>query len=180
MSTRPPSTSSRQRRSARVGIAAVVAAAATAVAALLGASPATAAPGCTGSVTSLRDVCSQRQLDALFLSRPAGPIPYGVTNGQVRPLGGPNPVATFALTPLWQGKHFYPGWLTNRVLGIEAFPADVYYGRSVLDGRPVIRIDYRRSGFSAGHDEIRMLANGVYLGFGYLNNVRQVDFWLWR
>ncbi|MFT4127474.1 MAG: hypothetical protein QM662_14745 [Gordonia sp. (in: high G+C Gram-positive bacteria)] len=162
--------------------------------ATLGSGPAVAAPACPNphqrtvaaepvsrTVTALRQTCTQAQFDALFRRLPAGALPKNVVmNGQVRPIGAPNPAATAAASSIWAGKHFYNGWLTNRVLGGESISAAVRYGRSVIDGKPVVRIDYARSGAPFGHDELRALPNGVYLGYGFLDNTRQVDFWVWR
>ncbi|GEE01711.1 hypothetical protein nbrc107696_21570 [Gordonia spumicola] len=141
---------------------------------------AAAAPGCSGSVSALRTTCSQASIDRLFRTTDAGPIPMGVYRGQARPMGGPNTGASSAIGSVWAGKHFYRGWLTNRVFGGEALPANVYYGRSAIDGRRVIRIDYARSGLGGLHDEIRRLGNGVYLGYGFDGPRRIVTFWVWR
>ena len=159
---------------------------------LLAAVPATAqaAPRCPVDVTSsssktataaaLRDSCSQAGFDRLFRLTEAGTMPLGVYRGQTRPIGGPNDAASSAASAIWAGKHFYRGSLTNRVFGGEALPANVYYGRSTIDGRRVIRIDYARSGLGFAHDELRRLPNGVYLGYGFLGGDRQVSFWVWR
>lgn len=152
--------------------------------------PADAAPRCPSAVTAqtprsatvaaLRDTCSQGQFDRLFRSAEAGRLPLGVMNGQARPVGPPNTAASNAIAAVWGGKTFHRGWLNNRALGGEIVPADVFYARSSVDGRRAIRIDYRRSGLPAAHDEIRRLPNGVYLGYGFLNGGRAVDFWLWK
>lgn len=152
--------------------------------------PASAAPRCPAAVTAstsvastvsaLRNSCSQAGIDRLFRTAPAGAMPLGVYRGQARPMGGPNNGASSAVSTVWAGKHFYRGWLTNRVFGGEALPASTYYGRSALDGRPVVRIDYARSGLGFAHDELRRLPNGVYLGYGFIGASRQVSFWVWR
>ncbi|WP_240193943.1 hypothetical protein [Gordonia sp. PDNC005] len=136
-----------------------------------------AATSKAATVSALRNTCSQAGVDRLFRAAQAGALPVGVYNGQARPIGGPNNGASSAIGGVWAGKHFYRGWLTNRVLGGEALPANVYYGRSAVDGKRVIRIDYARSGL---HDEIRRLGNGVYLGYGFDGPRRIITFWVWR
>jgi len=142
---------------------------------------AAAAAGCDASVAALENVCTASQFDLLFAYSHDVTIPVdAVYNGMVRPLSGPNPVATAAAGALWQGKHFYRGWLNNRLDGLEALPADVFVAPSAIDGRPVLRVDYRRAGIPAGHDELRRLPNGVYVGYGFLNNAPGLQFWIWR
>ena len=144
--------------------------------------PATVSPTASKAATAaaLRDSCSQAGIDRLFRTAEAGALPVGVYRGQTRPIGGPNNAASSAAGAIWSGKHFYRGWLTNRVLGGEALPANVYYGRSSLDGKRVVRIDYARSGLGFAHDELRRLPNGVYVGYGFVGGGRQVSFWVWR
>ena len=171
-----------------ISIALGVAAAAAVTVSATGA--AQAAPACPNPASriatsaflqALRDSCSQAQFDAMFASAPAGAVPVNlVMNGQLRPMGAPNPAASAAAGALWQGKHFYNGWLNNRVLGGEALFAGARLGRSVIDGKPVVRVDYARSGLGFAHDELRRLPNGIYLGYGFLNDTPQVNFWVWR
>lgn len=163
----------------------LVVTAAAAGALVLGAPAAQAAP-CgpdmdpPATVNALKYGCNQVQFDALFANATAGPVPQNVVmNGGVRPVGGANPDASNVAAALWQGKHFYNGWLNNRVLGGESVAADVYYGLSARDGKPVVRIDYARAGIPFAHDELRRLPNGVYLGYGYLGNDAYVDFWVY-
>ncbi|WP_341268288.1 hypothetical protein [Gordonia malaquae] len=174
----------------RKSLSMVAAGCAAALALVAAPAPADAAPRCPSTVTAatskaatvsaLRNTCSQAGVDHLFRTAQAGALPVGVYNGQARPIGGPNSGASSAIGGVWAGKHFYRGWLTNRVLGGEALPANVYYGRSALDGKRVIRIDYARSGLGGLHDEIRRLGNGVYLGYGFDGPRRIVTFWVWR
>lgn len=157
---------------------------------VVGAAPVAAAPACPANVNTrlapgatamaLRDSCSQAQFDRLFRTAEAGPIPLGVMRGQTRLVGPPNDAASSAASAIWAGKTLHRGWLTNRAFGGEILPADVFYARSVIDGRRVIRIDYRRSGMPFAHDELRRLPNGVYLGYGFVGGSKSVDFWLWR
>ncbi|GAB08494.1 hypothetical protein GOARA_012_00440 [Gordonia araii NBRC 100433] len=169
---------------------AAIAAAAFALVSVPLVSPATAAVPCPSassratvgaSVTALRETCSQAQFDRLFATLRIGPLPRNVAlHGQARPLGPPNPAATSAMGLVFTGKNFHRGWLINPFAGTEVLPANVFVARSIRDGRAVMRIDYSRSGLGFGHDELRMLPNGVWLGHAYLNNVRQVNFWMWR
>ncbi|HEY9311082.1 hypothetical protein [Williamsia sp.] len=163
----------------------MVVAAAAAGALVIGAPAAQAAP-CgpdmdrAGTASAFKFGCTQGQFDSLFRNAVAGPIPRNVVmNGGVRPIGDVDPGATDAVAALWQGKHFYNGWLNNRVLGGETVSANVFYGLSARDGKPVVRIDYARAGVPFAHDELRQLPNGVYLGYGYLNNSAFVDFWVY-
>jgi hypothetical protein len=169
----------------RTTLTSMVVTAAAAGALVIGAPAAQAAPcgpdmNRAGTVSALKFGCTQGQFDSLFRNAPAGPIPWNVVmNGGVRPVGDANPGATDAVAGLWQGKHFYNGWLNNRVLGGENVSASVFYALSARDGKPVVRVDYARSGIPFAHDELRQLPNGVYVGYGYLNNTAYVDFWVY-
>ncbi|MFT4088951.1 MAG: hypothetical protein QM658_17700, partial [Gordonia sp. (in: high G+C Gram-positive bacteria)] len=134
----------------------------------------------TATAQALRDTCTQVQFDHLFRTAHAGPMPLGAMHGHVRPVGPPNDAASAAASSIWIGKTFHRGWLTNRAFGGEILPADVFYAPSTVDGKTVIRIDYRRSGVPVGHDELRRLSNGLYLGYGFLNDGKAVDFWVWK
>ncbi|MCF8587365.1 hypothetical protein [Gordonia liuliyuniae] len=140
----------------------------------------TASTSKAATVSALRNSCSQAGIDRLFRTADAGAIPKGVYHGQTRPIGGPNDAASDAASAIWSGKHFYNGWLNNRVLGGEALSANVYYGPSTVDGKRVVRIDYARSGLGFAHDELRRLPNGVYVGYGFLGADKGVSFWVWK
>ncbi|GAB93893.1 hypothetical protein [Gordonia rhizosphera] len=187
MTLTSPTVSTRLRR----GLSAVLVAGAAAGMSVAGVGAARAAPVCptnlnapvavSETVAALGETCTQAQFDSLFGRLPAGPLPTNVVmNGQTRPVGAPNPTAMAAAAAVWSGKHFYDGWLNNRVLGGEGVAANVRYGLSAIDRKPVVWIDYSRSGLPFAHDELRRMPNGVYLGYGFLNNVPQVDFWVWR
>ncbi|MFW0788187.1 hypothetical protein [Gordonia sp. CPCC 205333] len=168
----------------------IVVAAAALLGALVVPASAMAAPRCptpdtrmsvASSVVALRDSCSQGQFDALFARLKVAPLPKNVPlRGMARPIGPSNAGATAAMHSIWSGKNFHRGWLTNQLFGGDLLPASVFYARSILDGRAVMRIDYARSGLGFGHDEMRRLPNGVWIGYGFLNNARQVNFWMWR
>lgn len=177
------------RSNHRTLLASALAAVTLGAGALVGVAPAQAAPRCptadttmsrSATAAALRDSCTQAQFDRLFRTADAGAVPLGVMKGQTRPVGPPNDAASAAASAVWAGKVFHRGWLTNRAFGGQIIPADVYYAPSAVDGRRVIRIDYRRSGLPFAHDELRRLPNGVYLGYGFLGGNKAVDFWVWR
>lgn len=176
-------------RTARTLLVGALAAITVGAGTLVGVAPADAAPSCPMNVSgiapgttakALRNSCSQGQFDRLFRSAEAGAVPRGPMRGQTRPVGPPNDALSAAASSIWAGKTFHRGWLLNRAFGGEILPADVYYAPSVVDGKRVIRIDYRRSGLPFAHDELRRLPNGVYLGYGFLGAGKSVDFWVWR
>ncbi|WP_043646804.1 hypothetical protein [Nocardia thailandica] len=121
------------------------------------------------TIDSLRFRCSAGQLGQVFSGAGRGAVPNGVTNGWVaRPpeLVGPAPA-------LWIGKVFRTGpgggTLTNRVTGagVEAFPANVYAGPSILDGGDTWVLDYAPSPTPQVYDEIREVTPGVWLGYSW-------------
>jgi hypothetical protein len=85
---------------------------------------------------------SQKQLDDLFSSVPAGNIPKGEAKGTAIVAAGTpfSPlIAKFINTFAWQGKVFdaTKGVLRNRILplGFDAIIAKVYKDKSWLDGK---------------------------------------------
>lgn len=128
---------------------------------------------------------SQQELDALFSTHPAGPIPDGEAKGTaiIAP-GTPytEKVARLVNIFAWQGKVFdaNAGLLLNNILplGVKAIIARVYKGPSLLDGRECIILDYSQTSLVASHirDEIRMIEPGVYLGKVYWDDKRLIDF----
>jgi hypothetical protein len=122
------------------------------------------------------------ELDALFGSSPAGPVPEGEATGTAIALAGSwcgRRLAGFARCFLWQGKVFDPParCLRNRVspFSLTAIKADVYEGKSWFDGRDCIVIDYSKTSLIARfvRDEIRLVAPGLYLGQVYLGKNRK-------
>jgi hypothetical protein len=106
-------------------------------------------------------------LEALYLAAPPAQIPSGYVPGRaIRPARFP--AANSRLTRLvWQGKVFRDdGTMVNRVFGgARAIPADVYYGDSLLDGKPSLVLDYSRSKlWPHVRDELREVSPGLYLG----------------
>ena len=128
---------------------------------------------------------TQPQLDALFSSVPAGPIPEGEAEGTAIVAPGTDftpAIAKFVNLFAWQGKIFDPehGVLRNRitVLGLHAIIAKVYKAESWLDGKECIVLDYSQTSMVAQwiRDEIREVAPGVYLGKVYWSGKRLIDF----
>ena len=119
---------------------------------------------------------SRAQLDDLYRASATGSIPEGDTLGTA--IVGPGTwyeglMACIARWFLWQGKVFAPGGaaLINKisVLSVQAIRAQVYKGKSWLDGGDSIIIDYSKTSRLARkvRDEVREVAPGVYLGKVY-------------
>lgn len=128
---------------------------------------------------------SQKELDALFSSVPAGDIPDGEAEGTaiVAPGTRFSPViARFINSFAWQGKVFdsSKGVLRNRILpfGLNAIIAKVYKDKSWLDGKECIVLDYSDTSMIAHwiRDEIRAIGPGQYLGKVYWDDNRLIDF----
>jgi hypothetical protein len=127
---------------------------------------------------------SQRELDDLFSSSPAGPTPAGVADG--RAIVAPGTPVEAGLEPLlgvaWRGKVFYPERrdLLNRIgpFGVLFARAQVYRDASWFDGRETIVLDYSIAGlpFRAIRDEIREVAPGLYLGVVYWVGAKTINF----
>lgn len=135
-------------------------------------------------VEKLMDM-SQKELDALFSSVPAGDIPAGEAEGTALVAPGTRfspVVAKFINSFAWQGKVFdrEKGVLRNRILpfGLNAIIAKVYKDKSWLDGKECIVLDYSDTSLVAHwiRDEIRAIAPGVYLGKVYWDDNRLIDF----
>lgn len=128
---------------------------------------------------------SSADLDALFSSSPAGPIPNGEAEGTA--IVAPGTAAAHAIAEVvnlftWKGKTFdgAHGTLTNRItsLGVNAIVAEVYKAPSLFDGKECIVLDYSKTSLLAKHirDEIREVSPGVYLGLVYWDEKRTVHF----
>lgn len=127
---------------------------------------------------------SQRELDELFSSSPAGPTPTGVAEG--RAIVAPGTVVGASLQPLlhlaWRGKVFYPERqdLLNRIgpFSVLLARAQVYRDASWADGGEAIVLDYSISPlpFRAIRDEIREVAPGLYLGVVYWVGRKTINF----
>ncbi|WP_299196522.1 hypothetical protein [uncultured Erythrobacter sp.] len=128
---------------------------------------------------------SQSELDDLFSSCEAGPIPTGEAKGT--PVFFPGSSFSDEIAQVinffaWQGKVFDPegGYLRNQILpfGIQAIMAKVYKQESWLDGKECIVLDYSETSMVAQlvRDEMRMVAPDVYLGKVYWEKTRLIDF----
>ena len=128
---------------------------------------------------------SQAQLDELFTNSPVGNIPNGEGEGTAIVAPGTTytkEIADFINHFAWQGKVFdsKKGVLKNRILsfGLNAIIAKVYKAPSWLDGKECIVLDYSDTSFVAHwiRDEIRQIGPGMYLGKGYWDKKRLIDF----
>ncbi len=128
---------------------------------------------------------SQKQLDDLFTSSPAGNIPSGEGNGTA--IIGPGTDYSEAIASIinifgWKGKTFDAahGTLRNRILafGVDAIVAQVYKTPSWLDNKECIVLDYSHTSLIAQHlrDEIRLIGPGMYLGIVYWDKTRTIHF----
>ena len=128
---------------------------------------------------------SQKQLDDLFGSSPAGDIPNGQAEGTaiIAP-GTPfsHEIAKVIELYGWKGKTFDAahGTLMNRItsLGVNAIVAEVYKTESWFDGKECIVLDYSKTSLVANHirDEIRQIAPAFYLGIVYWDKKRTINF----
>ena len=128
---------------------------------------------------------SQAQLDDLFRSSPAGPIPTGDADGTAL-IAPDTPISDTAAKLIhlfaWQGKVFDPatGTLRNKILpeGEKAIVAKVYLDTSWFDGKECIVLDYSKTSLVAHwiRDEIRLVAPNLYLGLVFWEKDRIFDF----
>lgn len=121
------------------------------------------------TVDSLRSRCSIQQQVQIFAAAQRGDVPHGVTNGWVT---SPQYMEVLA-PPFWIGKTFYTGpaggTLMNRVTGadIPGWPANVYSGPALTDGRPAWLLDYGPSITPQILDEIREVTPNVWFGYSW-------------
>ena len=115
------------------------------------------------------------QLDALFAHSEAGTIPDGAAKGVANrdPGSGFGAFTRNFFKGLWEGKTFdrAKGTLTNRTVFGNTGSAKVYLGKSRVDGKPCIVLDYTHSDnflARAVYDEVREVSPGLYLGIAYL------------
>jgi hypothetical protein len=116
---------------------------------------------------------SVADLDKLFAESPPGPIPDGEAQGTaiVDPGTARAPeVAKLINLFAWQGKIFDAKnkTLVNHIgpFGMKAILAEVSIGKSLIDNKDCIVLDYSRTSVVAQHirDEIREIAPRTYLG----------------
>lgn len=128
---------------------------------------------------------SQADLDKLFSSAEAGPIPEGQADGTAIIAPGTtfsDEIAKMVGLFAWQGKVFdsKAGVLRNRILpfGLNAIVARVYKDKSWLDGKECIVLDYSETSLVAHwiRDEIRLIQPKLYLGKVYWDKARLIDF----
>jgi hypothetical protein len=128
---------------------------------------------------------TQAQLDALFGSLGAGPIPDGPAKGTAIIAPGTHfspEIAEMVSLFAWQGKVFdaKDGLLRNDILpfGMRAIVAKVYDGESWYDAKPCIVLDYSQTSLVARwiRDEIRQVDAGLYLGKVYWDKSPLFDF----
>jgi len=128
---------------------------------------------------------SQKDLDDVFSSSPAGDIPNGEAEGTAIIASGTPfsaEIASLINVFTWKGKTFDAahGTLTNRILafGLNAIVAEVYKAASWFDNRECIVLDYSKTSLVAKHvrDEIREIAPGTYLGLVYWEKDRTIHF----
>jgi hypothetical protein len=119
---------------------------------------------------------NKEQLDELFKNAEAGPIPNGKAKGTALIVPGTalsDDLARVVELFVWQGKTFdaAAGVLRNRIsiLGLNAIVAEVYQGKSLLDDKPCVVLDYSKTSMVAKwiRDEIRLISPHLYLGRVY-------------
>ena len=108
---------------------------------------------------------SQADLDRLFTESPPGPIPDGEAEGTAIVDPGTARAPEFARLI----NHFAKNkTLVNHIgpFGMKAILAEVYVGKSLIDKKDCIVLDYSKTSLVARHirDEIRQIAPNTYLG----------------
>jgi hypothetical protein len=130
---------------------------------------------------------SPGELDELFSASPPGPIPAGETDGTAIAFAGTEfagVAAKLGHLLAWKGKVFDAerGVLLNRItpLDVHAVRAKVYRADSWFDQRPCIVLDYSETSILAHYvrDEIREVADGLYLGLVFWKRTRIIYFTL--
>lgn len=101
------------------------------------------------------------------------PFPVGHYNGQLTGWSAP-------ANAIWFGKDFTGNSVINDTVVGRIVPADVYRANSVVNGRPVIVVDYARSGLPGVRDELTSDGHGGYNGVGIAGNTPALTFVLRR
>ncbi len=113
------------------------------------------------------------ELECLYRASEAGAVPVGYAAGKAIycPCGRLAAVRSKVTGALWRGKVFDDAGcgLVNQWCGFRAIRARVYYGPSLLDGRPSLIMDYGDTSWlwADVRDEAREVAPGLYLGRMY-------------
>ena len=125
------------------------------------------------------------ELDDLFTSVEAGPIPNGEAEGTVIVAPGTPftpEIAKFVNIFAWQGKIFnaQKTVLVNKitVFGLDAILARIIREPSWIDGKECIVLDYSETSVVAHwvRDEIRLISPGLYLGRVFWNKTHLIFF----
>lgn len=132
---------------------------------------------------------SREELDEVYRKSDSGTLPTGDTRGTAIVTGSwfSKSIAAVARLFAWQGKVFDiyasegdAGVLINKItlFSLTFVVAKVYRGKSWLDGKETIVIDYSTTSFFAKRirDEIREVEPGVYLGKVWWGKSRILDF----
>ena len=131
------------------------------------------------SADTLRDGLvhmNEVQLASTYAAGESIAIPGGRSRGiaLLFPNSGLTPALALVSRIVWQGKVVDParGRLVNRVFGFPLIPAKVYEGESWFDDGRAIIIDYAdtSSTFFYMRDEVRRIADGLWLGRSYYRN----------
>ncbi len=128
---------------------------------------------------------SQAELDDLFRSSGAGPIPTGEAAGTVIAHPGgvlADVIAEASEAVAWQGKVFDPATKTlrNKVgpTGARQVVAAVDLGTSWFDQKECVVLDYSKTSTLARsvRDEIREVSPGLYLGIVFIGERKTLNF----
>ncbi|GAC50046.1 hypothetical protein [Gordonia aichiensis] len=104
---------------------------------------------------------------------PQPPFPTGHYSGQLTGWSTP-------ANAIWFGKDFTGATVINDTIAGRIVPADVYRANSVVNGRPVIVVDYARSGLPGIRDELTSDGRGGYNGIGVAGSTPALTFTLRR
>lgn len=112
-------------------------------------------------------------LEALYHEGAMTELPVGETNGRAIILPGTlsGRLLSALSNLIWKGKWFeQDGGLVNKILGMKLVKARVSAGESWSDGKTAIIIDYKNTSLVAFfiRDEIRQVADDIYLGKAYI------------
>ena len=130
---------------------------------------------------------SPEELDELFRESPAGATPNGKCDGTAIAFAGTefaDVAAKVGHLLAWRGKVFDAerGVLINRItpLDLNAVRANVYRADSWFDQKECIVLDYSETSLLAHcvRDEIREVADGLYLGLVFWKRRRIIYFTL--